>query len=369
MLLSLLVLVLALAYANGANDTFNGVATLFGGGTTDYRGALAWALLTTMAGSALALVLAADLVSTFRGRGLVPDAVAVEPTFVVAVAASAGLTVLLATWLGLPVSTTHAIVGGLLGAGLVANGGAISARPLASTFLLPLLCSPLLACALAFVMYPALRSGRRALGITRQSCACVGVVQAEVIAAGGTLAMGSRDVVATTGHLADCSERYDGRMLGLDAGRALDVLHHVSSGAVGFARGLNDTPKIVALLLAAPLLAPGLGVALVAAVMAAGGWLGARRVAETMSCRITRMSPGQGLAANMVTSGLVVLASCLGLPVSTTHVSVGALFGIGAVTGTARTRTVLGILLAWLVTLPLAAALAAAMHGLLRLAG
>jgi PiT family inorganic phosphate transporter len=90
--------------------------------------------------------------------------------------------------------------------------------------------------------------------------------------------------------------------------------------------------------------------------------LNARRVAETMSRKITRMNPGQGFTANLVTALLVAGASRLGLPVSTTHVSVGALFGVGVVNGTARSRTVLAILLAWATTLPLGAALAAASY-------
>jgi PiT family inorganic phosphate transporter len=75
---------------------------------------------------------------------------------------------------------------------------------------------------------------------------------------------------------------------------------------------------------------------LIAVVMAAGGVLNARRVAETTSRRITRMNPGQGFTANLVTAALVIGDSRLGLPVSTTHVSVGALFGIGLVSGPDR---------------------------------
>jgi PiT family inorganic phosphate transporter len=79
-----------------------------------------------------------------------------------------------------------------------------------------------------------------------------------------------------------------------------------------------------------------------------------------MAFGITGMNEGQAATANIVTAALVVVASPLGLPVSTTHVSCGALFGIGAVTGEARWRTIGGILAAWVVTLPFAAALAAA---------
>src|SRR5205814_2316575 len=70
-----LLAVLALAYANGANDNFKGVATLFGSRTCNYRAALIWATATTLAGSLLALLLAHGLVEAFKGKGLVPDQV------------------------------------------------------------------------------------------------------------------------------------------------------------------------------------------------------------------------------------------------------------------------------------------------------
>jgi PiT family inorganic phosphate transporter len=78
-----------------------------------------------------------------------------------------------------------------------------------------------------------------------------------------------------------------------------------------------------------------------------------------MSDRIVKMNHGQGFTANLVTAFLVIVASRFGVPVSTTHVSCGSLFGLGAVTGTARWRMILGITLAWVVTLPVAASLAA----------
>src|SRR3954466_3761208 len=89
--------VLFLAYANGANDNFKGVATLFGSGTTGYRGALAWGTLTTFAGSLTAVILSAQLVDRCSGKGLVPDALVGSPHFVGAVALAAASTVLLAT--------------------------------------------------------------------------------------------------------------------------------------------------------------------------------------------------------------------------------------------------------------------------------
>src|SRR3972149_5989524 len=104
---------LFVAYANGANDNFKGVATLFGSDTASYQGAIALATVTTFAGALCSLYLAEALVHAFSGKGLVPDVVAASPDFLLAVAAGAGVTVILATLLGLPISTTHALTGGL----------------------------------------------------------------------------------------------------------------------------------------------------------------------------------------------------------------------------------------------------------------
>ena len=109
-----------LAFGNGANDNFKGVATIYGSGTASYCLLLIWATLTTASGSIVAIFLAGKLLAAFTGKGLVPADVAGEPAFAAAVALSAAGTVLLATRLSFPVSTTHALIGalvaGLLGA-------------------------------------------------------------------------------------------------------------------------------------------------------------------------------------------------------------------------------------------------------------
>jgi len=362
--------ILFLAYSNGANDNFKGVATLYGSGTCSYWQALIWATLTTLGGSLLALMLAGGLVESFKGKGLVPDAVTEQPAFVLAVGLSAALTVLVATWTGLPVSTTHALTGALLGAGLLAAAGEVHWSALGGSFVLPLVIGPIVALLLTVAVYPLLRWARRRSGVTSRTCVCIGTAYEEVqTAADGRLTLVRSGAVLTVGEAPVCVDRYEGRVAGLEAGRLVDALHYVSGGAVGFSRGLNDTPKIVALMLAAQALPAAWGLTLVAVVMALGGLLNARRVAETMSRKITRMNPGQGFTANLVTSLLVAGASRLGLPVSTTHVAVGALFGIGVVNGTARARTILSIVLAWITTLPLAALLAASSYLLLRRIG
>jgi PiT family inorganic phosphate transporter len=78
-----------------------------------------------------------------------------------------------------------------------------------------------------------------------------------------------------------------------------------------------------------------------------------------MAHKITRLNAGQGFVSNLTAAALVLGASRLGLPVSTTHVTTGGLFGIGLVTGTARRKQIAVILAAWATTLPLGAALGA----------
>ncbi len=100
----ILLAVAALAYANGANDNFKGVATLFGSGTTKYRGAIAWATITTLLGSLAAVFFASELIKAFKGKGLVDAALVADPNYVAAVAIGAAITVLLATRIGMPVA-------------------------------------------------------------------------------------------------------------------------------------------------------------------------------------------------------------------------------------------------------------------------
>lgn len=361
--------VLFLAFTNGANDTFKGVATLFGSRTTDYRRALWWAILTTLAGSLAALLLSGGLINAFSGTGLVPEHLAHDPAFLLAVGLGAALTVWLATVAGLPISTTHALTGALVGAGVV-SAGSVSVARLGQRFFLPLVTSPVLSFAMTGLLYPAFRTLRLRLGVERQMCLCVdgGLPQAVRVRPDGTAILQMTGAALTVGQLTACQERYHGRLIGIDAQWVLDRAHVLSAGAVGFARGLNDTPKIVALLMAAPAFGVPLSTALLAVgvVMGIGGLLNARKVALTMSQRITSMNHGQGFTANLITACLVTMASRFGLPVSTTHVSCGSLFGLGAVTRSARWGMIRTIVLAWCVTLPLAACLAAGMMWLQR---
>lgn len=349
-----------LAFANGANDNFKGVATLFGSGAGSYRSTLGFATVATFAGSCAALVMAESLMKAFTGSGLVPADVASDPHFIAAVAFAAGCTVLLATRFGFPISTTHALTGALAGAGLSAAGGAVNFAKLGSAFLLPLAVSPLVGFGLALAIYPIFHRARVAMGVERESCICVSASETELAGAcaNGAVAMtpDSISMVQVSASRTGCT--YNGTVAGVSAQTALNGLHYFSAGAVSFARGLNDTPKMAALLLAGAAFSMRSSLVAIAVMIALGGWLAARRVAETMSLRITPLNSGQGFTANLITSVLVIFAARWGLPVSTTHVSCGALFGIGATSGGAQWKTIGNIIGAWLLTLPIAAFLA-----------
>ena len=102
-----MVTALILAYANGANDNFKAVATIYGSSTLGYRASLILGTVAQVCGSVASVFLATALLSAFSGKGLVPDAVAAEPHFLAAVGIAAAGTVMLATLIGLPISTTH----------------------------------------------------------------------------------------------------------------------------------------------------------------------------------------------------------------------------------------------------------------------
>lgn len=348
-----------LAYANGANDNFKGVATLYGSGTMSFRAALWIATVATALGSLAALLAAQGLLATFSGKGLVPDAVLGIPSFALAVVLAAASTVMLATKLGFPISTTHALTGALVGAGLFASDGGVNFAKLGTAFFLPLLLSPLAALCLAGLGYGVGRWFAGAAAV-EESCVCVGqAIEATPVAEGaGCLA---REAAATPSlkiaSEEECAAAFDGPVWSIGIRGLLDQCHLLSAAAVCFARALNDTPKIAAMLLIASVVTPDLGMVLVALLMAVGGLFHSRDIAETMSHRVTEMDPRQGFAANLTTSLLVIGASLVGMPVSTTHVSCGSLFGIGIATGRGHASAIVSILLAWVVTLPVAAVL------------
>src|SRR5690348_6603289 len=188
MTFTLLALVALLAFANGANDSCKGVATLVGFGAATPRHAMIFATITTLIGAIVSFWFAGGLIKTFSS-GLFASGTALGAAFFVAVLLGAIAWVFIATFTGMPVSTTHAITGALVGAELVAFGHArLQWNFLGTKFAMPLALSPLLSMALVYVVAtPVAMTLRRAAN----RCVCVVAGEPALVAAtvnGGTVA-------------------------------------------------------------------------------------------------------------------------------------------------------------------------------------
>lgn len=359
-----LFLVGLLAFANGANDNCKGVATLVGFGAARPREALIWATISTAVGSIVSFWFSGGLLKIFS-VGLFESAPPLNGSFVIAVLAGAFGWVILATLTGLPVSTTHAITGALVGSGLMAFGDhQLQWAVLGWRFAVPLALGPLLSMAIVYAAcWPVLFVVRLVTG----RCVCVVAQPAPQIEAAGPAiaASATADVAVVAGSIEQCETSEP--IAAVTGVSAANAIHWASGGFVGFARGWNDAPKIAALgivALGASDVAHGTVVAfaVVTVAMAAGGLLAGRRVLETLARKLTPMPLAESLTASLTTASLVSAASWFGLPVSTTHVSTGAIIGAGLKNDPRAVRwgKVREIVLSWIVTLPAAGLLAAA---------
>ncbi len=360
-----------LAYSNGANDNAKGVASLIGSRTLSVRSALRFAALATFAGSICTTLFAASLVRAFGGQGILPDHMLDSSLFPLAVLLASSGTVMIATLLGMPVSTTHAMLGGLVGTGLAAVASEVNITLVGTSFAAPLLFSPAVAICLTAPLYIIFRHLRRTAGLTEESCVCIGA--AEPVCTGAVIGSSRSAVIAAipryppalqvkTGVLEQCTSEMNSATTSIEAKGVLNGVHLLSGAALSFARGVNDTAKVIGPLVLVGVLSPQPAAVLAGLAMAAGGLISARKVADTMSEKITRINQGQGTISNIVSSCLVITAGRFGLPVSTTHVSCGSLFGIGLATRQANSRMIGSILAAWATTLPVAMGLAMAVY-------
>lgn len=346
------ILVAALAAANGSNDVPKGVATLAGAGVTKYRTAIIWGTVTTLAGCICSLALADKMTKLFS-KGIVTAA----PTeaFAVAVLAGAVSWVALATVLRLPVSTTHALIGALLGAGLLLASDSIAWSAIPQKLVVPLLTSVGVAYAISLVLALIFnRAGRRNPGSDTPTTSKAGQSPTGTVESTEPGAVLAAERVTTD--TADTPPVAAGT-------RVLTAAHWLTSGATGFARGLNDTPKIVAIG-AFALIPAGMTtwqiMLLVAGAMALGSFTGGIRLAERLGEGVIRMNHKEGFLANLTTATLVGLGAGYGLPMSTTHTSTGAIAGsAGANLSRLSGKTLKHFLIAWLVTPPFAAAVSA----------
>ena len=312
----------ALAFANGANDISKSIATLVGSGETDYKRAVILTSLAVASGAVLAAVWAVKMTLLFT-NGMLTAQAQVTQLFALSVLAGAIGWVLFATRSGLPVSTTHAIVGSVIFTAVCAFGSnSVAWAGVAKKVLLPLFLSPVLALGLAYALFKAL--------------------------------------------FWICREKYC-----LNCHWA----HWLSAMSSGFARGLNDTPKIAALglvfyfLAGSAQVAPGWFFLVLAAANALGGIVMGFKVTDTLAHKMVKFDHLEGLTANLATSVLTICAAVHGVPVSTTHVSSSAILGMGLRNGTGAVNwKVAGeILAAWLITLPAAGIIGAASYWALKL--
>ncbi len=364
------------AFVNGANDVSKGIATLAGSGVTNYRRAIVWGTIWTGLGGLAGAVVARALVKTF-GNGLL--AAGTEPTLLAALAVllGAGSWVLIATRAGLPVSTTHAIVGAIAGVGAAAYGLAgMNWQAITGKIVLPLLLTPLVSMLAATLVLRSVRllASRREV----PECICAQTSPWPVlvgVGAGNAPQSYLVTSVAPQVHLSVGSMRQCALHQPRAARVTMDHLHWFTSGATSFARGMNDAPKIVALALSAAALAgagellqPG-AFAIITLAMVAGSALGGLRVTQVLADEVTAMGHREGFLANLVASLMVGTGAVFGLPMSTTHVASGAILGIGVANGgeSVNRRTVRDMLLAWVVTLPAAALLGVLVYALARI--
>ena len=342
----LLILVALLAYANGSNDNSKGVATLVGYGAARPGQALIYAAVTTLIGAAISFGFSGGLLKSFS-TGLFAKGAAPDPSFFIAVLIGAFGWVIFATFTGLPVSTTHAILGSLIGAGLIAFGkDKLQWAILGKSFVVPLVLSPILSLTIVYaVAWPVgwlvSRSAREQVRVEQLAVTSV----ASDAASGATV-----DTV-----------RYESETSVKQVSPAANAIHWFSGGLIGFARGWNDTPKIAALSLLAIPGHMGGSFAIVSLAMAAGGLISGRKVLDTLARKLTPLPLPESLTASVTTASLVCLASWNGLPVSTTHVSTGSIVGAGLKNdpGSVKWKKVTEIVLSWVITLPAAGLLAA----------
>lgn len=294
---------LYVGWALGANDGANCMGTAVGARVRTLRQAV---FLVSLFGFLGAITLGGRVIKTI-GKGIVPlDRLEPQMAMHIALAAmfAAGTWLLLATYLGLPVSTTHASVGAVAGAGLATGATPIYWSKFADIFLAWIL-TPLGAAILGFATYGLL----------------VGLL----------------------------------RLFPLRNDRPIAHLLTLSGIYMAFAWGANDVANATGPIVGAGILTPITAAALGGLAIAVGVFTWGYRVMETIGSRITHLVPLMAFSAELAAAINVHLYTAWGIPVSTTHAIVGAVFGVGLANGKAalNRRTARDIVLAWAAT-PLA---------------
>lgn len=392
------VLAIYMAWAIGANDVANAMGTSVGSGALTITGAVIVAGLLEFAGAFLA---GGHVTNTVRKGMLDAGLVEANPELVLygmlAALASAGTLLIVATRYGLPVSTTHSIVGAIVGFGAVGLGVDAVAWGKVTQIVLSWLTSPLIGGVLAFLIFNLIRAqvldrdkpieqltkigpffffyvffimglvtlfkGLKNLNLDFDlpqalgASAALGVVGALI----GVVVLRRAAARAGSGTSEDHYRHVE---------RVFVVLQIMTACAVAFAHGSNDVANSIGPLAAVHSIvttgAAGATAAVEPWMLALGGFgivvglaTWGYRVMETVGTKITELTPSRGFAAELAAATTIVLASRLGIPVSTTHILVGSVLGVGLARGIGALdlRVVGSIVVSWVATVPAAAAI------------
>jgi inorganic phosphate transporter, PiT family len=313
---------LAFDFTNGFHDTANAIATSVSTRAMSPRFAVLLSAVLNFLGAFISLEVAATV-----GKGIV-DAGAVSTTVVFAGLVGAIAWNLATWWLGLPSSSSHALIGGIVGAAFAAQGAAAVNRDgMIEKVLVPGVVAPILALGVAalaiMVSYEVV--GRLRPGPVNRGYRLGQLPSASLF----SLAHGTNDAQKTMGII------------------TLALISHGDLPSTGF-----DVPLWV--------------IVSSATAIALGTYTGGWRIIRTMGSRIIKMDPAQGFAAQSSGAAVILTASHLGFPLSTTHVISGAVMGAGAAKRLSAVRWGLAgnIAVAWILTLPAAAAIGALVYGL-----
>ncbi len=317
---------LAYDFTNGFLDTANVVATTISTRAMSPRLAVAYAAVLNFAGAFISLAVAATV------AGDIVNATAITPTVVFA-GLTGAITWNLITWnLGLPVSSSHSLLGGVIGSAFVAAGAdAVIGGGVVGEVLIPAVIAPVVAFAVGAIAIVAVY---RIVGKLRPGPAARGFRFGQAIS-GGLLALahGTNDAQKTMGVI---------------------TLALIANGNLANDAGV---PSWVVIAAAAAI---GLGTY-------SGGW----RIIRTIGTRIIKMDPAQAFSAQGAAAAVILAASHFGFPLSTTQVISGGVMGAGAGKRVSAVRWgVAGnMVVAWVLTLPAAALIGAAAYGVTRAFG
>jgi len=383
---------LFMAWGIGANDVANAMATSVGSKALTIKQAILVAAVFEFAGAFLA---GGQVTSTIR-KGII-DASAVEgnPELLIfgmlAALLSAAVWLLIASRKGWPVSTTHSIVGAIVGFAVVGIGVDSVYWSKVSTIAASWVVSPLLSGFLAFFIFMSvqklilatkdpLKNARKyvpvyifavgfilALVTMLKGLKHIGLdlsyFQSFMVAVGSGLTTMSIGLIAIKRIKIDPDAESEFRFANVE--RIFGVLMVFTACGMAFAHGSNDVANAVGPVAAIVsivntgvvaqqsslatwiLLLGAIGIVL---GLATYGW----RVIRTVGKNITELTPSRGFAAELAAASTVVIASGTGLPVSTTHTLVGAVLGVGIARGIGalNLRVVRNIMLSWIITLP-----------------